>query len=184
MAGYKSSVAFLEKSILGVPKVYIAMPLCFPRRESTTDYGHVTPVVVQLIDGYCTDAGAANAWMACGSVTLVKQGSLNVLVDCGSPWDGGKLLDGNFFKSEKTNRQQLPQILELKKQDVRPQNVQYLVCTHGHIDHIGNLNLFTESQILLDTDFGTKPGFYGTHNYSVSSMAAVIRSSFSYRKIF
>jgi len=108
----------------------------------------VTPAVFQIIEGYCNETGAANAWMACGSVTLVKQGSLNILVDCGSPWDSARLVD------------------ELKRHDVHPRNVQYVVCTHGHIDHIGNLNLFTESQILLDTDFGTKPGFYGTHNYA------------------
>ena len=53
-----------------------------------------TPIVVQLIEGYCNETGAANAWMACGSVTLVKQGALNVLVDCGSPWDGARLSDG------------------------------------------------------------------------------------------
>lgn len=54
-------------------------------------------------------------------------------------------------------------ISELKKYNVKPNKIKYLICTHGHIDHIGNLNLFPDAVIILDSSFGYKPGFYGKH---------------------
>ena len=33
----------------------------------------------------------------------------------------------------------------LKKKNVRPEDITHVVCTHGHSDHVGNLNLFTNA---------------------------------------
>ncbi|NWH69088.1 MBLC1 protein, partial [Geococcyx californianus] len=59
-----------------------------------------------------------------GSVTLVWGGPVTALVDTGGPWDHHRLL-------------QL-----LAQQGVTPSDVTHVVCTHGHSDHIGNVNLF------------------------------------------
>ena len=33
-------------------------------------------------------------------------------------------------------------LLALAKHDVRPEDINYVVCSHSHADHIGNNNLF------------------------------------------
>lgn len=35
--------------------------------------------------------------------------------------------------------------LALAQHDVEPENIDYVVCTHSHADHIGNNNLFTNA---------------------------------------
>lgn len=35
---------------------------------------------------------------------------------------------------------------ELKQHHITPDQVDYLVCSHGHSDHVGNLNLFLNAQ--------------------------------------
>lgn len=61
-----------------------------------------------------------------GTITLIK-GKHNILVDCGSPWDKEHIL------------------LELEKHRILPNGINYMVCTHGHTDHVGNLNLFSKA---------------------------------------
>ncbi|NWW83487.1 MBLC1 protein, partial [Climacteris rufus] len=58
------------------------------------------------------------------SVTLVAGGPLTVLVDTGGPWMA----------------QKLPKMLEAH--GVTPGDVTHVVVTHGHSDHVGNINLF------------------------------------------
>lgn len=70
---------------------------------------------------------------ACGSITLLK-GPHNVLVDTGNPWDKDLILDG------------------LKKNELTPEKIEYVVCTHGHSDHVGNLNLFPHSIHIVSFD--------------------------------
>lgn len=46
------------------------------------------PMVIQLITGYYRPTGGnSNVYDACGSVTLIKDHSKVILVDCGGPWD-------------------------------------------------------------------------------------------------
>ncbi|NXB16382.1 MBLC1 protein, partial [Rhagologus leucostigma] len=59
-----------------------------------------------------------------GSVTLVSGGPLTVLVDTGGPW----------------LRPHLPGLLAAR--GVAPADVTHVVVTHGHSDHVGNVNLF------------------------------------------
>ncbi len=35
-----------------------------------------------------------------------------------------------------------------------PSDVTHVVCTHGHVDHVGNLNLFLNASFVLDRDVG------------------------------
>lgn len=42
--------------------------------------------------------------------------------------------------------------LGLKRHGVSADQIQYAVCTHGHSDHIGNLNLFTKAIHIVSYD--------------------------------
>ncbi|GAB6028667.1 Metallo-beta-lactamase domain-containing protein 1 [Chamberlinius hualienensis] len=62
-----------------------------------------------------------------GSSTIIK-GPVNVIVDTLSPWDKDTLIKA------------------LADHDLTCDDIDYVVCTHGHIDHIGNMNLFTKAK--------------------------------------
>lgn len=55
---------------------------------------------------------------------LVRSGGSNILFETGGPWQKDALLK------------------RLEALKVHPDDVTHLVCSHGHVDHIGNLNLF------------------------------------------
>ncbi|XP_009079594.1 PREDICTED: metallo-beta-lactamase domain-containing protein 1, partial [Acanthisitta chloris] len=69
-------------------------------------------------------------------------GPLTVLVDTGGPWD----------------RHLLPQLLS--NHGVTPENITHVVCTHGHSDHVGNVNLFPEAELLVGFDLSRGDGVY------------------------
>lgn len=66
---------------------------------------------------------------ASGSCTLIESKDEKVLVDTLGPWEGDRL---------KTL---------LQGQGLHPHDITVVVCTHGHPDHVGNLNLFTKSRV-------------------------------------
>ncbi|XP_075970968.1 metallo-beta-lactamase domain-containing protein 1 [Anticarsia gemmatalis] len=78
--------------------------------------------VIVLYEGYSAMSGADQMSANC-SCTLIK-GVNNIIVDTMTAWDSEKILTA------------------LEKHDVRPENINYVVSTHGHSDHIGNNNLF------------------------------------------
>jgi len=88
--------------------------------------------IIIIKEGYCKseDKGAMKAG---GTITLLK-GPSNIMVDTGSPWDKDVILKG------------------LEKVHLTPSDIQYCVCTHGHSDHCGNMNLFTEALHILGFD--------------------------------
>lgn len=86
--------------------------------------------VIVIKEGYCRPEGQG-AMRASGSVTLLKGPQKNILVDAGSPWDKDEILTG------------------LNRQNLRPEDINYMVCTHGHPDHVGNINLFTEAVLIM-----------------------------------
>ena len=88
-----------------------------------------------LKDGYCkTDEGeGVQSTRACGTITLVK-GPKNIIVDTGNPWDRDIIIEG------------------LKKHGIKCDDINYVVCTHGHSDHVGNLNLFTKAIHIVSYD--------------------------------
>jgi len=65
---------------------------------------------------------------ACGTSTLVLSHDLKVLVDTLGPWESEKLRS------------------LLAKEGLHPDDINVVVGTHGHPDHIGNLNMFTKCQ--------------------------------------
>ncbi|XP_057245116.1 metallo-beta-lactamase domain-containing protein 1, partial [Malurus melanocephalus] len=77
-----------------------------------------------------------------GSVTLLHGGPLTVLVDTGGPW----------------LRPHLPGLLNAH--GVTPDDVTHVVVTHGHSDHVGNLNLFPRATLLVGFDLSRGEGLY------------------------
>ncbi|NWW69326.1 MBLC1 protein, partial [Ifrita kowaldi] len=84
----------------------------------------------------------AGSVRADGSVTLLRGGPLTVLVDTGGPW----------------LRPLLPDLLAA--QGVTPADVTHVVVTHGHSDHVGNLNLFQRATHLVGFDLSRGEGLY------------------------
>ncbi|NXS28848.1 MBLC1 protein, partial [Pomatostomus ruficeps] len=80
-----------------------------------------------------------------GTVTLVSGGPLTVLVDTGGPW----------------LRPHLPALLE--SHGVTAEDVTHVVVTHGHSDHVGNVNLFPAATLLVGFDLSRGEGLYLPH---------------------
>ena len=83
---------------------------------------------------------------AAASVTLIA-GTPAVIVDTGDVTQRAALLAA------------------LAHHHVDPASVAFVVNTHGHLDHIGNNNLFPGATFLLDTDVAHE-GEYRVHDFS------------------
>ncbi|XP_039250470.2 metallo-beta-lactamase domain-containing protein 1-like [Styela clava] len=82
--------------------------------------------VVVLQNGYCKPQKDGKGFSADCSITLIKSKEAgNILVDTGGPWNKDKLIS------------------LLEEQNLNVKDITTLVCTHGHSDHVGNLNLFS-----------------------------------------
>ncbi|KFP60134.1 Metallo-beta-lactamase domain-containing protein 1, partial [Cariama cristata] len=81
-----------------------------------------------------------------GSITLIWGGPVTALVDTGGPWDRRRLLD------------------LLADQGLSPRDVTHVVCTHGHSDHVGNINLFPTATLLVGLDLSRGDGRYLPHD--------------------
>jgi glyoxylase-like metal-dependent hydrolase (beta-lactamase superfamily II) len=82
--------------------------------------------------GYAIPIGPAQQ-RASGTITLIA-GPTNVLVDTGGPGDRDALLAA------------------LACEGLTAGDIDVVVCTHGHCDHTGNLNLFPEATLLVSFD--------------------------------
>lgn len=100
--------------------------------------------VVVLKTGYSERAGPGKM-RASGTVTLVK-GTKNIIVDTGGPQEAGELIDA------------------LSREGLRPGDVDYVVCTHGHSDHVGNNNLFPGATFIVSHDI-CKGDIYTFHDF-------------------
>lgn len=85
-----------------------------------------------LLEGYSYE-DKDGRYRANGSSTLIS-GSKTIIVDTGSPHDGDKI------------------IKRLAKYGANAAEVDYVVCTHGHSDHVGNLNLFPNAKFIVGFD--------------------------------
>uniref|UniRef100_A0A2P2I6F7 Metallo-beta-lactamase domain-containing protein 1 n=1 Tax=Hirondellea gigas TaxID=1518452 RepID=A0A2P2I6F7_9CRUS len=116
------------------------------------------PSVHVLYDGYsCIENGNMRANCSC---VLIK-GKPNVIVDTMTAWDKDKIIKG------------------LSSHGLAPSDIQYLVGTHGHSDHVGNLNLFTEARHIVgftiyeNDEFFLHP-FETGERYSISDAITVV----------
>jgi glyoxylase-like metal-dependent hydrolase (beta-lactamase superfamily II) len=85
-----------------------------------------------LKEGYCTPAGDGRA-RADGTITLLV-GPHKILVDTGGPWARESLLQA------------------LEREGLAPADIDHVVCTHGHSDHVGNLGLFADATLIVSHD--------------------------------
>lgn len=92
-----------------------------------------------LAVGYCrpTDGGT----LANCTCTLVK-GPRNIVVDTMTPWDGEYLTDA------------------VRRHGIGCGDVDYVVSTHGHSDHVGNNNLFTNAVHVVGRCVSRGPMYY------------------------
>lgn len=103
-----------------------------PLSESQLNFpGHPYSVSVLKV-GYCLPQ-TDGTFRADGTITLLT-GPLTILVDTGGPWDRDFLL------------------VTLKERGLAPGDINLVVGTHGHSDHIGNLSLFPSAVIIVGYD--------------------------------
>jgi len=81
-----------------------------------------------------------------GTVSLIR-GRHNVIVDTGIPPDREVILR------------------QLQGEGLRPGDIDFVVCTHGHSDHIGNNNLFPQATFILCYDV-SKGDLYTFHDFA------------------
>ncbi|XP_009564389.2 metallo-beta-lactamase domain-containing protein 1 [Cuculus canorus] len=85
---------------------------------------------------------ADGSFHADGSITLIRGGPITAVVDTGGPWARSHLLR------------------LLARQGLSPDQVTHVICTHGHSDHVGNVNLFPGADLLVGFDLSRGYGFY------------------------
>jgi glyoxylase-like metal-dependent hydrolase (beta-lactamase superfamily II) len=59
----------------------------------------------------------------------------------------------------------LPLVSGLQSNRVTPEDVNYVICTHGHSDHVGNLNLFPSAVHIVSYDI-CKGDEYILHDFA------------------
>ena len=80
-------------------------------------------------------------YKATGTSSIIT-GPIKVLVDTGGPWDNNKLLAA------------------LQDNGINPEEIEFVVCTHGHSDHVGNLNLFLNAKHIVGFDINYKDSYF------------------------
>jgi glyoxylase-like metal-dependent hydrolase (beta-lactamase superfamily II) len=80
-----------------------------------------------------------------GTITLIK-GPKKIIVDTGGPSDRQYLLDG------------------LAREGMRPSDISFVICTHGHSDHAGNNNLFADATFIVSHDI-SKGDLFTFHDF-------------------
>ncbi|KZC05150.1 PREDICTED: metallo-beta-lactamase domain-containing protein 1 [Dufourea novaeangliae] len=96
--------------------------------------------VIVLFDGYSINLEDGTMKTNC-SCTLIKT-SKNIIVDTMTAWDREKI------------------IRALNQHNLTPEEIDYVVCTHSHADHIGNNNLFLNAEHIVGTSVHRGEMFY------------------------
>lgn len=81
------------------------------------------------------------------SCTLIK-GPPNIIVDTMTPWDGEKITQS------------------LLKHAVNPDDINMVICTHGHSDHTGCNYLFKKAKLIVGFSMSFKDSYYLTCDFA------------------
>lgn len=102
--------------------------------------------VVILKIGFSKLNKAGTEMLANCTCTLLK-GPKNIIIDTMTAWDGSFLISA------------------LARHDLTPEDIDWVVCTHGHSDHIGNNSLFLKAKHIVGTSI-SKREIYFLHDFN------------------
>ena len=85
--------------------------------------------IIILIEGYLKII-SENRCRASGTIVLVRDNGKNILVDTGNPKDKDKIVQA------------------LKKQGLAPDDIDFVIITHFHSDHVGCNYLFSKARFV------------------------------------
>lgn len=88
--------------------------------------------VIILNTGFSKLNNAGTEMLANCTCTLLK-GPINIIIDTMTAWDGSFLISA------------------LERHNLTPDKIDWVVCTHGHSDHIGNNALFLKATHIVGT---------------------------------
>jgi len=104
------------------------------------------PYRIKIIQaGYSLRQKAGNL-QADGTITLIT-GLRNIIVDTGLPKDKELILAA------------------LEAEKLSPEDIDWIICTHGHSDHVGNNNLFSVSRFVVGFDYSLGD-LYTLHDFA------------------
>ncbi|XP_039679562.1 metallo-beta-lactamase domain-containing protein 1 [Perca fluviatilis] len=129
--------------------------------ESQLDFPGQPYSVSVLKAGYCLPQ-PGGTFRADGTITLIT-GHRTILVDTGGPWDRDFLL------------------ATLKERGLDPGDINVVVGTHGHSDHVGNLSLFPAAMMIVGYDISEGDTYRPNklaegHAYCVDEHVSVVPS--------
>ncbi|XP_073992565.1 metallo-beta-lactamase domain-containing protein 1 [Rhodnius prolixus] len=91
--------------------------------------------------GYSKAMENSEGYTANCSCTLIK-GKYNIIVDTMTPWDREYILE------------------KLNQFEITPDEIDFVISTHGHSDHLGNNNLFLHAKHVVGHCFSFKEEYY------------------------
>ncbi|KAM3967585.1 metallo-beta-lactamase domain-containing protein 1 [Aphomia sociella] len=100
--------------------------------------------IIVLYDGFSVMTGKDEMNANC-SCTLIK-GIHNIIVDTMTAWDAQKIINA------------------LQNLNITPDQINYVISTHGHSDHIGNNNLFLKAKHIIGFSVSFRDKYY-THPF-------------------
>lgn len=88
------------------------------------------------------EEGGGSVMVSNCTCTLIKSHDCNIIVDTMTPWDGDLLLQ------------------RLHEHRLAPDDISWVVSTHGHSDHLGNNNLFLKARHIVGTSISQRNRYF------------------------
>ncbi|KAF5303543.1 hypothetical protein FQR65_LT08144 [Abscondita terminalis] len=112
--------------------------------------------VVTLFDGYSRDTELGS--IANCTCTLIK-GPKNIIVDTMTAWDGTKLIKA------------------LDEQQIGCDDINFVICTHGHSDHIGCNYLFKKAIHIVDYKIDDCIKVIATPGHTLQDVSVIVTTA-------
>jgi glyoxylase-like metal-dependent hydrolase (beta-lactamase superfamily II) len=93
---------------------------------------------------------------------VVRSGSQVTLIDCG--WDRRRGLSTGADRYSRIDVEERDPVDPLARIGVAPRHVQNVIISHMHFDHVGNLDLFPDADLMIArSEYECWTGPYGEH---------------------